>query len=580
MIGRLLVLGMFVFLLLAGATGQAWADQVEDLQREIDSINRQLQMSVSATTPLEAEVNKLASRMKAAQSSIAQLNAEQKNKEREIQAQEVELSDQYGVFQNRVATQYRYARTYSPLIILLTSTRGTDTQRALKYSLTLAERDKMSIDQIGANILALQHAKAEAARKAQQLASLQAELDKQKAFFEKEIAGAKKFQAELSSKIAALTAQQQKILAEKTGTAQTSVGDVPLADDPNSRPTYDPGFRPAFAVFSFGAPHFKGMSQYGAFGRAKAGQSYETILKAYYGDVEIKKVDMPGSISVSGVGSLPFEGQYLRGIAEMPAKWADDGGYEALKAQAIAARTYALSYVGWRMNDKSVKKSICATEACQVYSNYKYAAGGRWHDAVRDTEGMVVASKSTGDIFATWYASTGGGHTISYTSLGHSTPSMWDTTSDWTRWAEGAWEKTGGSPWFYKAWYKSRSGDSCGRSHPWLTQEEMADILNSWVVRHGGGGDAERVSPLGSCWGGNPFSLSEMRDRARALGEEYSSVSGVRMEHGNNGYTSKVIFETNRGSVSLDGTTFKEVFNLRAPGRIAIKGKLFAIEKK
>ena len=31
------------------------------------------------------------------------------------------------------------------------------------------------------------------------------------------------------------------------------------------------------------------MSQYGAFGRAKSGQNYEAILKAYYGDIKIEK---------------------------------------------------------------------------------------------------------------------------------------------------------------------------------------------------------------------------------------------------------------------------------------------------
>ena len=75
---------------------------------------------------------------------------------------------------------------------------------------------------------------------------------------------------QLTGIIASLTAKQREILSEKSGTFQTTVGDVPLADDPASRPDYNPGFSPAFAAFSFGAPHFRGMSQYGAFGRAKA----------------------------------------------------------------------------------------------------------------------------------------------------------------------------------------------------------------------------------------------------------------------------------------------------------------------
>jgi peptidoglycan hydrolase-like amidase/peptidoglycan hydrolase CwlO-like protein len=550
----------------------------EELQQQINENQKLLDMSVSATKPLESEVAKLSQRLQSAQATIGRLQQEQVQKQKEIQQKEAEMADQYVVFSNRIDQQYRQARTYSPLVTLLNTWAAAQGQKALKYSLLLAERDRKIMDNIGGNILELQQAKVAAAEQQKRLASMQVQLNEQKAFFEKEIAGAKAYQGQLEAKIAELSARQREILAAKTGTAQTSVGDVPLVGDPASRIDYSPGFSPAFAAFSFGAPHFKGMSQYGAYGRAKAGQNYEAILKAYYGNVKIEKVDSPDSISVDGVGSISFEDKYLKGIAEMPAQWADDGGYEALKAQAIAARTYALTYTGWTMSDRSIKKGICATESCQVYRQSKVDAGGRWHDAVNDTKGMVIVSNNTGNIFSTMYASTSGGHQLSYSSLGHSTPSLWDTTSEWTRWADGAYEKN--SPWFFKAWYRDRGGDSCGRSHPWLSQAEFVDILNSWVVRRKGGSDSERVSPLGGCWGGNPFSLDEMRQRAASLGEEYTSVSSVRTEHGQDGYTSKVVLQTNRGEISMSGSEFKEVFNLRAPGRIAIKSKLFSIEKK
>ena len=99
---------------------------------------------------------------------------------------------------------------------------------------------------------------------------------------------------------------------------------------------------------------------------------------------------------------------------------------------------------------------------------------------------------SNGKPFVAYYASTSGGYQQSYASNGYATPGFWDTSSDWSKWADGAYEGKGkgNSPWFYKAWYKSRSGDSCGRSHPWLTESEFADVLNAWVVRYkGAGGD-------------------------------------------------------------------------------------------
>jgi len=183
---------------------------------------------------------------------------------------------------------------------------------------------------------------------------------------------------------------------------------VPLADDPASRPDYNPGFSPAFAAFSFGAPHFKGMSQYGALGRAKSGQGFEQILKAYYGDIRIETVDTNFDLPTT-IGNLPFEDNYLKGIAEMPAKWADEGGWEALKAQAIAARSYALAYTGWRMGSRNPKESICITEKCQVYNSGKAANPGRWGDAVNETKGKIIVSNQSGEVVNAWYSSTSGG---------------------------------------------------------------------------------------------------------------------------------------------------------------------------
>ena len=132
-----------------------------------------------------------------------------------------------------------------------------------------------------------------------------------------------------------------------------------------------------------------------------------------------------------------------------------------------------------------------------------------------------------------------------------------------------------GSPWFYKAWYKTRSGDACGRSHPWLNSEEMADILNSWKVLFEGGGDASRVTPESGCWGGSPYSKEELK----GIGG-FTSVAGVSVTYGGNGVTASVTFQTNKGSTTISGADFKKAFNLRSPGRISLKSGLFNIEKK
>jgi hypothetical protein len=310
----------------------------------------------------------------------------------------------------------------------------------------------------------------------------------------------------------------------------------------------------SFGIFSFGAyTHRKGMSQYGARGRAEAGQDFKTILRAYYGKEPVGK-DTGGTIKVSGHGEMDFETTYLYGIAEMPSSW----HAEALKAQAVAARTYAYRY-------KAEGKEICTTEACQVFNKSKSDnAPEAWKNAVNDTKGQVLED------VVTYYASTHGGY---------ASPIGWDTTdgAGGGNFIDKTWEKAGGSPWLYKAWWRqhySNSGDTCGRLSPWLSNEEMADIVNAIVVPRD-----DRIAPITtSCWPGtNPYSMQELRDKGGV-----TSVSGATVLQGN-GSSSEVVFQTNKGEIRVSASEFKEKFNLRAPGYVRIPQtgfSFFNIEKK
>ncbi len=557
------------------------ADELEEINKQLDDLQHQLELSVQATKPLEAEVSKLSREIQTIQARVNQAEEQRQLLNASIKEREKELEQQYSLLAERVRSYYKQTRTKSWLRVVLTADSAKTMTRNLTYQEMIVNRDKDVIVKITKEMLKLEEDKKEAEKEAQSLKQIQAKLDKQKAFFEHEIAGAKDWQAKLKNKIAELSVRQQEILAAKTGTFQTTVGEVPSAEDYKASIQ---GFRdlaPAgsFAVFSFGAPHFKGMSQYGAYGRAKEGQNYEQILKAYYGDVHLETVETNFNIPTT-VGSLSFEDKYLMGIAEMPSSWADKGGYEALKAQAVAARSYALAYVGWRMGDRSVKKSICVTEACQVYSSSKASNPGRWGDAVRETRGQILVSNQSGEVVNAWYASTSGGYQESYTSLGHTTPAFWDAKGGRSGWTSQAYEKIAGSPWFYKAWYKDRSGNSCGRDYPWLSGKELADILNTWVVLYKHGVSDDRVTPIGSCWGGNPYSIEELRNKAASLSVGYSQVNSVSVTYANNGVTAQVTFGTDKGSVTVPGLEFKKAFNLRAPGKVALKSGLFNIEKK
>jgi len=302
-----------------------------------------------------------------------------------------------------------------------------------------------------------------------------------------------------------------------------------------------------------------GMSQYGARGRAESGQNVNQILSAYYGKEPVDK-DTGGTIKVAGQGEIDFEGRYLMGIAEMPSSWHP----EALKAQAIAARTYAYRY-------KVDGKEICTTEACQVFNAGKADnVPDSWRQAVESTRGRVLED------VVTYYASTHGGF---------ASPIGWDTTdgAGGGNFIDKAYDKIGGSPWLYKTWWRqgySNSGDTCGRANPWLSPEEMADIVNAAVaLRDGSGIDTNRIAPVTtSCWPEkNPYSMDELRSLTSGKGG-ISNATSITVTQGN-GSTNSV----NINGVSMSGEEFKRAFNLRAPGRLSIPQsgfQFFNIEKK
>lgn len=552
------------------------ADELEDISKQIADLQKQREMSIAATAPLESQLGELEKKLAGIQAQINGVAAQISGKEAELAGLEAEIAQSekdlvFGkeILAKTVRGQYIRLRTNFPLAILLSAQTYQDLTRQLAYNLLLARQDREIINSIAAEILDLNSKKLEAAEIKNQLegqksrlAQVQAATDREAEFFRKEVGEAKKFQAQLSIEISNLSARQQQILGAKFGTFTTSVGDVPLPDDPAASPTFNPGFSPAFGAFSFGAfTHRNGMSQYGAKGRAEAGLSAEQILSAYYPGANLNKgYSVPGSITVSGYGTIPFEDTYMKRIYEMPNSFPK----EALKAQAVAARTYAIRYTNGGASP------ICATQSCQVYKDQN--KGGAWEEVVNATRGWVLEGGP-----AAQYSSTTGGYLNT---------SGWDTTCGGRNcWTPGAYEKLAGSPWFYKGWYTQSyfiGSATCGRSHPWLNQAEFSDILNAWIVYQSGSqADRDRITPVDTaCWGGNPYSADELKNKAQSFGGAVTSVSSVSVAYSEGGNTAQVVVATNLRTFTITGADFKTIFNLRSPGYIAIRSPLFNIEKK
>lgn len=526
--------------------------QIAELQKEYDARKDAHEKNKTDLSTFKKQVQTLTQK-------IADLDKKFKDTEKEIFKREVDLGVQEELLSSRIREMYKRGKESGVLFMLLSSQNIAELDRGLALRRIAAQQDWQMITSASQKISQLKKDKETLKRNQKSLANLREQVKAQVDFLEAEVKKVEGFFVQIKAK-------QQALLALKAGGFSTSVGDVPLADDPASRPDFNPGFSPAFAVFSFGAPHRKGMSQYGALGRAKSGQNAEQILKAYYGDIRIENRDVPSTI-LTTVGTLSFEDQYLKGIAEMPPVWADQGGIEALKAQAIAARTYGLV----------AGKPICITEACQVYSRTKNDE--RWNRAVAETRGKVIVSNSTGKMFSTMYASTAGGYVFSYTSAGHSTNGIWDTARGREGWTSDAYEKIGASPWFYKAWYKSREGVSYGRSHPWLNMEEFSDILNCLLIYKGDSGLAPYLSSLDARIP-QTWDIGKVKEQSGKYGGPITKVTDMNIYYDNNGFTKQVSFETDKGRKEFSGEDFKYMFNLRAPGSIGVKSSLFNILKK
>jgi SpoIID/LytB domain protein len=108
----------------------------------------------------------------------------------------------------------------------------------------------------------------------------------------------------------------------------------------------------------------------------------------------------PGSAARDTVNILSLE-KYLRGVVprEIPATWSP----EAVRAQAVAARTYA-AY--GRAHPQAGHYQICDTTSCQVYGGVA-AEHPAATEAIRATRGQVVTD-GTGPAFSQFSSSSGG----------------------------------------------------------------------------------------------------------------------------------------------------------------------------
>ncbi len=556
----------FILLVSIWLGGLAYADELEDINKKLDELQKSLQSSIQATTNNEQEVNKLNSQLEGIKAQVAKIEADIKVKENEIQEGDARLKKQKELLDTRIVSFYKNkGKANDALLQVLVTDNLTLFLKQFTYQQSLLEDDRRTIIRIVSMVRDLEEKKENLESEQQRLIPIKEQIAKQSEFLAGEVASAKSYQSKLQQEIVTLSARQQEILAQRIASlniprsAGTSVRGC--SDDRS----VDPGFSPRLAFFTYGAPHRNGLNQYGARGRALANQNEEQILSEYYPGLSLKKdYDTNAQVNVDGNGTFSIE-DYVKRIYEMPDSgngW-DANNLAALKAQAVAARTYAL-------NKMQRIGSICTTEACQVFK--PEPKGGNWEQAVNATAGWVLMDG--GSPAFTEYASTHGGYILNIGKFDgrDGNPGSFSELND------RAYDKD--SPWFYCDWGARPEYNKTA----WLKTDEVADIINTLLLVKRDSGTAENLyqtdkpNPAGKeTWNADKVK-SELKNRG---GSAYNSVSDISVSADfGSGKSVTVNVNGDAGSNSFNASEFKDRFNLRAPANLQIVGPLFNVEKR
>jgi len=544
------------------------------IDEEIADITKQIAELENSIAPLKKESTGLQTKLTSAKNQITVISNQADSLSQKLVEKESDLEIQKLLLAERVKRYYKNSKSYNSFLILFSNPdneKGSLFEQYAWYQ-SIISQDKNTITQYTTDITVLNDNKNKLEAEKTKLAQVKKDLESRSSFLAGEIQKAETYKAKLNQELINLEAQR---IAGLNLPKSAVSGGISCVDDRK----VDPGFGAGFAFFTFGIPHHVGLNQYGALGRANAGQSAEEIIKAYYQNIEITGGKEGESVKVNGKNEFgqTFNNEtmnieeYLKHIYEMPTSWPE----AALQAQAMAARSYALriySEKGW----------LAPSQADQVIK--KELNNDRWISAVNATRGKVITSG--GQPIKAWFASTAGGYTFT-------SGDVWGGNTAWTKRVRDtngdinsfedlqnkAYDKD--SPCFYAAQgYRAEYNKSA-----WLKPSEVADIINVVLLYQKDSSTQGHLcykdNPSGGCndtWDAEKVK-SELKSRGVTPFNNISSAS-VTDWNKSEGRTNTLSFSGDAGQVSISGSNFKSLFNIRAPANISIVGPLYNVEKR
>lgn len=216
--------------------------QISEIQREMDALSPAHENNKKELGNLNKQLDDLKRR-------ITTLSTQLKNTEKDISKREDDLAYARAVFDEKAQSHYKFIRTYDPLLPFLSVTNATRAFKEVILRQRAADGDRETMEKYAGDILKLKTDKEALEKNKNNLANVQKTLDSQAKFLSSEV-------SKVENYLDTLSAKQTELAALKAGGFQTSVGDTPPTLEPCSGPPgssnfCDPGFRPAFAAFSF-----------------------------------------------------------------------------------------------------------------------------------------------------------------------------------------------------------------------------------------------------------------------------------------------------------------------------------------
>jgi len=541
--------------------------EMEKIKTDLEKISQELKDKQTTKQGLKSEISKVQNELEIIEKSYDLLTLQKKELENEMLAKALEKEEKEKLQDEQVVYSYITWKTENVMDSVVVG--SGDIVKNLLYYEFLTKETIAGVKTLGQQIeeLNLQNLDFESQVK-QKEAELKILLER-KAFWqnqiklsEESIASTKNAQNQLTSANNQLEAKQKEYNVElEKAIAEANAGSAPLVSGqlyfygsvglPRNRIecSNDFGIDPSTDAFGHGI----GMSQWGAYGAANKGKNYNEILIFYYQGTSIQ-VRPSKMIRVNGYDKMSME-DYVSGLGEVPDKacgtmqkveewnayadsqgWAQDdpkrqkyliGGNcwpeEAIKAQVVAARTYAYNRAD----------SICTSDKCQVYKGGFAKAWAAW-----ETKDKVIINGDTViDAFYSGFNSNGRGSANIETVWPKSSPRSYLVAVNDSAFA-----------YFPKLCNQNyRRLDFSTNS---FTIDDFQQML-LWAQEKSNWGDYNYIEP-------NYWNADVVRNQ---INNKIGSLKGIDVVNDASGRATKVLFVGSKGTGQVSGQFFRYLFS-------------------